>query len=115
MATGFIDMVMGAIGKVGQLLGLTNDASKVSVAVNSGGGSSAQASGNNSLNSAGGVIGTAGSNVGNSSNVSNTTQISGTTINVNSPDPAKAGEAVKNELDRMNKQAVRNGQTAVAL
>lgn len=34
---GFIDSVMGAIGKVGQLLGLTNDASKVSVAVNSGG------------------------------------------------------------------------------
>ena len=84
------------------------------MAVNSGGGSSAQSSGNNSLNTAGGVIGTAGSNVGNSSNVSNTTQISGTTINVNSPDPAKAGEAVKNELDRMNKQAVRNGQTAVA-
>lgn len=112
---GFIDMVMGAIGKVGQLLGLTDDASKVKVAVSAGGGSSAQSSANNSLNAAGGVIGTAGSNTSNSSTVTNTTQITGTTITVNSPDPAKAGEAVKSELDRLNKQAVRNGQTAVAL
>ena len=51
----------------------------------------------------------------NSSTVTQTTQITGTTIQINSPDPAKAGEAVRQELDRMNKQAVRNGQTAVAL
>ena len=111
---GFIDMVAGAIGKVGQLLGLTDDASKVKVAV-SGGGGAAQASANNSLNATGGVIGTAGSNTTNSSTVTQTTTISGTTIQINSPDPAKAGEAVRQELERMNKQAVRNGQTAVAL
>jgi len=111
---GFIDMVAGAIGKVGQLLGLTDDASKVKVAV-SGGGGAAQASANNSLNATGGVIGTAGSNTTNSSTVTQTTQITGTTIQINSPDPAKAGEAVRQELERMNKQAVRNGQTAVAL
>jgi phage-related protein len=111
---GFIDMVAGAIGKVGQLLGLTEDASKVKVAV-SGGGGAAQASANNSLNATGGVIGTAGSNTTNSSTVTQTTTISGTTIQINSPDPAKAGEAVRQELERMNKQAVRNGQTAVAL
>lgn len=111
---GFIDMVAGAIGKVGQLLGLTDDASKVKVAV-SGGGGAAQASANNSLNATGGVIGTAGSNTSNSSTVTQTTQITGTTIQINSPDPAKAGEAVRQELERMNKQAVRNGQTAVAL
>lgn len=111
---GFIDMVAGAIGKVGQLLGLTDDASKVKVAV-SGGGGAAQASANNSLNATGGVIGTAGSNTINSSTVTQTTQITGTTIQINSPDPAKAGEAVRQELERMNKQAVRNGQTAVAL
>lgn len=110
---GFIDMVMGAIGKVGQLLGLTDDASKVKVAVSSGGAS--QASANNSLNAAGGVIGSAGSNTSNTSTVTQTTQITGTTIQINSPDPAKAGEAVRQELERMNKQAVRNGQTAVAL
>jgi phage-related protein len=112
---GFIDMVMGAIGKVGQLLGLTDDASKVKIAVNAANGSSAQSSANNSLNASGGVIGAAGSNTSNSNQTNNTTTISGTTITVNSPDPAKAGEAVKNELDRLNKQAVRNGQTAVAL
>lgn len=111
---GFIDSVAGAIGKVGQLLGLTEDASKVKVAV-SGGGGAAQASANNSLNATGGVIGTAGSNTTNSSTVTQTTQITGTTIQINSPDPAKAGEAVRQELERMNKQAVRNGQTAVAL
>lgn len=112
---GFIDMVMGAIGKVGQLLGLTDDASKVKIAVNAANGSSAQSSANNSLNASGGVIGAAGSNTSNSNQTTNTTTISGTTITVNSPDPAKAGEAVKNELDRLNKQAVRNGQSAVAL
>ncbi len=36
-------------------------------------------------------------------------------ITINSPDPAKAGESVRRELDRMNKQATRNGQSAVAL
>ena len=112
---GFIDMVVGAIGKVGQLLGLTSDASKVNLSVSSAGGSSAQASANNSLNAAGGVIGSAGSNTTSSSTVSTTTQITGTTIQVSSPDPAKAGEAVRQELERMNKQSVRNGQTAVAL
>ena len=81
----------------------------------SGGGGAAQASANNSLNATGGVIGTAGSNTTNSSTVTQTTTISGTTIQINSPDPAKAGEAVRQELERMNKQAVRNGQTAVAL
>ncbi len=111
---GFVDLVSGAISKVGQLLGLTDDASKVKVAV-SGGGGAAQASANNSLNATGGVIGTAGSNTTNSSTVTQTTQITGTTIQINSPDPAKAGEAVRQELERMNKQAVRNGQTAVAL
>lgn len=112
---GFIDMVMGAIGKVGQLLGLTNDASKVKVSVKSAGSSSMKASASNSVNAAGGVIGAAGSNTSNSSTVTQTTQITGTTIQVNSPDPAKAGEAVRQELDRMNKKATRNGQTAVAL
>lgn len=113
--TGFIDMVTGAISKVGSLLGLTNDASKVKVAVSQGGDPSAAATANNSLNSTGGVIGSAGGTQNNSSTVTNTTQVTGTTININSPDPAKAGEAVKQELDKMNKQTVRNGQSAVAL
>ena len=112
---GFIDMVTGAIGKVGQLLGLTSDASKVNLSVSSAGNPSAQSSANNSLNAGGGVIGTAGSSTSSNSTVTQTTQITGTTIQINSPDPTKAGEAVKQELDKMNKQATRNGQSAVAL
>lgn len=112
--SGFIDMVSGAISKVGSLLGLTDDASKVKVAVTSGSDAPAAASGNNSLNATGGVIGSAGSNT-TTSTVTNTTQVTGTTINVNSPDPAKAGEAVRQELEKMNKQTTRNGQSAVAL
>lgn len=115
--TGFIDMVTGAISKVGSLLGLTDDASKVKIAVSNGGAASSAdaATANNSLNSTGGVIGAAGGTSNSSSTVTQTTQITGTTIQINSPDPAKAGEAVKQELDKMNKQTVRNGQSAVAL
>lgn len=113
--SGFIDMVTGAVSKVGQLLGLTGDASNVKLAVSQGGDAGASATANNSLNSSGGVIGSAGGTQNNSSTVSNTTTISGTTIQINSPDPTKAGEAVKQELDKMNKQTVRNGQSAVAL
>lgn len=178
---GFIDSVVGAIGKVGQLLGLTNNAKDVKVTVQKQGEATvttnteprdatakpaaqqadpsrpvsapvsptpvaqalAQAPAMQNMNAQpsaaapgsapvgqgaqsvpvvpaaqpGGVMGRAASNVNNSSSqtTTNTTTISGTTITVNSPDPEKAGKAVKTELDRMNKQSVRNGQTAVAL
>lgn len=73
----------------------------------------ASASANNSLNATGGVIGSAGS----TSNSSSTTQttITGTTINVNSPDPAKAGKAVRLELERMHRKTTRNGLSGVGL
>lgn len=61
----------------------------------------------------GGVIGRAG-NTTNSSTVTQTTTIQAP-ITVNSPDPAKAGQAVRHELDKMHKQTTRNGQSAVAL
>lgn len=141
---GFIDTVVGAIGKVGELLGLSNSSAKVSVQVNKTESASIQptstaaavsqapslagpgpagaaeaaeaATANNSLNAGGGVVGRAGNNTtNNASSTTNTTTISGTTINVSSSDPAKAGEAVKQELDKMNKQTTRNGQSAVAL
>lgn len=112
---GFIDMVMGAIGKVGELLGLTNDASNVKVAVGASNGGAQASAANNSVNAKGGVIGTAGSTSSSTSTVTQTTQITGTQIHVSSPDPAKAGEAVSKELERMNRQATRNGQSAVAL
>ncbi len=110
---GFIDKVSGAIGKVASLLGLT-DGANVKVAVGQAGQPVAQSSSNNSLNTKGGVVGRAGNSTSTTSVIQSTT-ITGTTIQVNSPDPAKAGESVRRELDRMNKQATRNGQTAVAI
>ena len=125
-ATDFVDLITRAIqgvldigtgianviGKVGDFLGLTNGTVKIAATA---GAQAPTASANNSVNATGGVIGTAGSNTNTNSTVTQTTQISGTTIQINSPDPAKAGEAVRQEFERMNKQSVRNGQTAVAL
>lgn len=125
---GFIDSVVGAIGKVGQLLGLTNDASNVDVKVSKTAQAAAQApamqpgatatsdagAASAPASAPGGVVGRAGSNVSNSNTVTQTTTIQAP-ITVNSPDPAKAGEAVRQELDKMNKQTTRNGQSAVAL
>lgn len=155
---GFIDMVTGAIGKVGQLLGLTSDAKDVKVEVSKTGQAQAVAQAPESglqqsdptrprqmtpvaqamaqapamQNAFGdsqmqtpttvptpqqriGAIGRAGSTTTNSTTVMQTTQVTGTTIQISSPDPAKAGEAVRQELDKMNKQTTRNGQSAVAL
>lgn len=125
---GFIDTVVGAIGKVGQLLGLTNDASNVDVKVSKTAQAAAQAPAmqpgataasdagavSAPVSALGGVVGRAGSNVSNRSTVTQTTTIQAP-ITVNSPDPVKAGEAVRQELDKMNKQTTRNGQSAVAL
>jgi hypothetical protein len=123
---GFIDSVAGAIGKVGQLLGLTNDASDVDVKVSRTAQAAAQApamqpataaqapAAPSPLTAPGGVVGRAGNSVSNTSAVTQTTTITAP-ITINSPDPAKAGESVRQELGRLNKQAVRNGQTAVAL
>lgn len=156
---GFIETITGAIGKVGQLLGLTSDAKDVKVEVSKTGqaqavaqatepGSQPQSDPNRPRqmtpvaqamvqapamqNAFGdsqtqtptivptpqqqiGAIGRAGSTTSNSTTVMQTTQVTGTTIQISSPDPAKAGEAVRQELDKMNKQTTRNGQSAVAL
>lgn len=126
VASGFVDLITRAIqgvldigtgianvvGKVGNLLGFGNGS--IQIAAESGGKTDAPTA-NNSVNSTGGVIGMAGSNTNTTSTVTQTTQITGTTIQINSPDPGKAGEAVRQELERMNKQATRNGQSAVAL
>lgn len=156
---GFIDTVVGAIGKVGQLLGLTSSAKDVKVEVSKAGRAQAvtQAPESGSQQQSDparprqmtpvaqavaqapamqsalgdsqaqmpttvptpqqqiGAIGRAGSTTSNSTTVMQTTQVTGTTIQISSPDPAKAGEAVRQELDKMNKQTTRNGQSAVAL
>ena len=63
----------------------------------------------------GGVIGNSTSLSSASTTSTQTVTIGSPNITINSPDPAKAGEAVRQELERMNKQATRNGQSAVAL
>lgn len=61
-----------------------------------------------------GIIGKAGtSNQSNQSTTTNSTNITGTQIHIKTSDPAKAGESVKKELERMNKRTIRNGQTSV--
>ena len=51
----------------------------------------------------------------NSSSVTQSTTVNVPQIVVNSPDPAKAGQSVREELERMNRQTTRNGQSAVLL
>lgn len=113
---GFIDTITGAIGKVGQLLGLTDSSSSFKVAMQSAGaaGTSPMA-GAGAMGSSGGVIGSGASMSSNNATSTQTVTIGAPNITINSPDPAKAGESVRQELDRMNKQATRNGQSAVAL
>jgi len=121
---GFVDSVVGAIGKVGQLFGLSGE--NVDVNINKTAQAAAQApalSGGNpasnptfllgSLNAPGGVIGRAESSANNST-LTQTTTISAP-ITINNPDPVKAGEQAQRHLERMNKQAIRNGQSAVGL
>jgi len=62
----------------------------------------------------GGMLGAAATSTTTSS-VSNATNISGTNITIQTNDPTKAGESVRLELERIAKNATRNGQSAVAL
>lgn len=112
--TGFINSVLGAITKVGELLGLTNDASNVKVAVGAAGNGAQASAANNSVNAKGGVIGTAGSTSTSTSTVTQTTQITAP-ITIRSTDPVEAAKEVSKEMERMNRQTTRNGQSAVAL
>lgn len=105
---GFIDGVIGAFGKIGKMLGLTSGDMKVAV---SGSGSSA----NGGPGASGGLMGRADSMVNNSNAQTNNQTTITAPITINSPDPAKAGQAVADHLNRANKSATRNGQTAVAL
>ena len=106
----FIKMISGAIEKVGAFFGMQGgqvDFNATADSINAGGASSGPGA-------SGGVIGSAGSSTTNTTSTQ-TTQITGTQITVNSPDPLKAGEMVKKELDDMNKRATRNGQSGVGL
>lgn len=124
---GFIDTVMGAIGKVGQLLGLTDETSSMEVNVSKtaqaasqapamqGGAAALQGGAASSpIMAPGGVVGRAGSSVSNASTVTHTTQITAP-ITIRSTDPAAAAKEVGKEMARLNRQVIRNGQSEVAL
>lgn len=124
--SGFIDLVAGAIGKVGRLLGLVDDTSDIEVKVSKTAQAAAQAPAMQPamttpvagvpITAAGGVIGRSES-LASTSNATSINQ-SFTThapITINNPDPAKTAEEVRRELDRRDRQAIRNGQTAVGL
>ena len=124
---GFIETISGAIGKVGQLLGLTNDASDVDVKVSRTAQAAAQApamqpataaqapAAPSPLTAPGGVVGRAGNNVSSTNTTSTqTVTIGAPQITINNPDPAAAAREVRRELERMNRQVIRNGQSAVA-
>lgn len=128
-----IDLVKGAIGFVSKLIGGTSDsAAGVNSAVASD--KVKRAAAQNTQNSGldpvfagdymykpagqqtGGLGAAAGAPaVGNNSTVTNSTTVNVPAINVTSPDPNKAGQNVKDELNKSNRQATRNGQSAVAL
>jgi len=138
---GFIDKVTGAIGKVGKLLGLTSktgdvkvnvagkaektagqEASPVAEAVaqapamqTNGQPPATSRLGASPLAAPGGVIGTAGSNTVRNSTVTQTTTIGAPQITIINPDPAAAAKEARRELEQMNRQVIRNGQSAVDL
>ena len=107
------DTVSKVIGAVGSFFGLSSPSSPMASALLT---PTNQSDRQLPLQPLGGVLGTAGG-VSNSqsTNTSQTTQITGTSIHITTLDPMKAGQAVKQELERMIKQVTRNGQSAVAL
>lgn len=110
-----IDTVMGAIGTLEKFFnGIGSVLQAVAAPFSTSLGDMAAAVVNPSRSS--GVLGSAAgsSSVSSISNAA-TTNINGTSITIQTNDPVKAGESVRMELDRMAKNATRNGQSAVAL
>ena len=133
----FIDGVSAAIGKVGELLGLSG--AKISVETSAQGGNAmgdtsygpsplADAVANTpamtgvanaqqkNTPAMTGVLGRAANGNTSTANTTNdTTTITGTVINVTSTDPAKAGESVREAFQSQIKRSTRNGQSAKQL
>ncbi|MFN4342368.1 MAG: hypothetical protein ACK4FE_10115 [Azonexus sp.] len=109
---GFIETITGAIGKVGEFLGLTDGSSSVKVAMQSAG--APAAGGVSALTGAsGGVIGSSTSLSSTNTTSTQTVTIGAPQITINNPDPAAAAREVRREFERMNRQVIRNGQSAV--
>ena len=109
-----VGKVKDAVSWVGNLIGLSDTAAVKVAAANAGNAGSVGYS-PSSATPASGALGVAAGPSMNSSSVTQSTTVNVPQIVVNSPDPAKAGQSVREELERMNRQTTRNGQSAVLL
>lgn len=113
-----IDTVVGAVRSAVEWVGKVTGMDSVQIAASAqGGGAGAGLTGSAANTLAGnGPIGVAaGPQVGGNTAVTNTTTVNVPSIVVNSPDPTKAGQSVREELNKANRSSVRNGQSAVLL
>lgn len=110
-----VGKVKDAMAWVGNLVGLSDTASVKLAAANTGSGGSVGYSPSSQLGASGPLGVAAGPSSSSQTNVTSTTTVNVPSITINSPDPAKAGQSVREELNKANRQSVRNGQSAVLL
>lgn len=110
-----VGKVKDAISWVGNLIGLSDTAAVKVAAANAGNVGSVGYSPSSATPASGALGVAAGPSMNSSSVTTQTTTVNVPQIVVNSPDPAKAGQSVREELERMNRQTTRNGQSAVLL
>ncbi len=110
-----VGKVKDAISWVGNLIGLSDTAAVKVAAANAGNAGSVGYSPSSATPASGALGVAAGPSMNSSSVTTQTTTVNVPQIVVNSPDPAKAGQSVREELERMNRQTTRNGQSAVLL
>lgn len=110
-----VGKVKDAMSWVGNLIGLSDTASVRLAAANAGSGGSVGYSPSSQLGASGPLGVAAGPSSNSQTNVTSTTTVNVPSITINSPDPAKAGQSVREELNKANRQSVRNGQSAVLL
>lgn len=110
-----VGKVKDAMAWVGNLIGLSDTASVKLAAANAGSVGSVGYSPSSPLGASGPLGVAAGPSSSSQTNVTSTTTVNVPSITINSPDPAKAGLSVREELNKANRQSVRNGQSAVLL
>lgn len=114
------EKIKAGIAWVADKLGMGGANVSIQSAVNqapslNGGAGAASSAMNGSSIPMNGVLGGAAQDFNNSKTSTTTVNapISGTTINVNSPDPGRAGQDVMDVLNRQQRNAIRNGQSGV--
>jgi phage-related protein len=113
-----IDSVVGAVKSAVEWVGKATGLGSVQIAASAqggGAGTGLSTGAANTLASNGPIGVAAGPQQGGTSNITTTTTVNVPSIVVNSPDPTKAGQSVREELNKANRSSVRNGQSAVLL